>query len=179
MTTTKNVTKSKKNTKTHYTKDEAIALIQSRIIETETGCHEWQGPRTKDGYGQFGEYWLVEQFGIKLVHRLMVHLATGHVFTSRAEQVMHGCHNRICCNPLHLSVGTAAENMRQASERGSWSSTNCGEANSSAKITVDDVRAIRARRAAGEKPINIARDYPVNPQHISAICRRVTWRHVV
>lgn len=191
MTTTKNVQKARPGTKTSFTPQEVIELIQSRIIVTENGCHEWQGPRTKDGYGQFGEYWLVEQYGIKLVHRMMVHVSTGFVFTSRDQQVMHSCHNRPCCNPQHLSVGTSAENMRQVVERRlangfvpksalkrPGTGHTKGEAHVNAKLTEAQVIEIRARRAAGEKAKDLGREFGVSGTTISAIHRRRKWRHV-
>jgi hypothetical protein len=181
VTTTKNIKKPRAGTKTQYTTEKAIAAIQKRIIDTETGCHEWQGPRTKDGYGQLGDYWIIQQFNIKLVHRLMVHLTTGHVFTSRSEQVMHACHNRSCCNPDHLSIGTAKENYRQAWERGSHDNTNigaAGEANYSAKLTEAQVREIRTRRAAGERATELAVEFGVSESTVSDIHLRRRWKHM-
>jgi hypothetical protein len=171
--------KPRPETKNHYTTDEAIKHLRSRVIITESGCHEWQGPRTKDGYGQLGEYYLIEQFGIKLVHRLMVHLTTGHEFADRSEQVMHSCHNRSCCNPDHLSIGTAKENMRQAVARQSWGSTNRGEANHKSILSEDDVREIRRRYAAGDKAVVIAKGYPISERSIYPIVQGLTWRHIL
>lgn len=189
MTTTKNVKTPRPGTKTSFTPEEVIQLIQSRIIITENGCHEWQGPRNKDGYGQFGEYWLIEQYGIKLVHRMMVHVTTGFEFTNREQQVMHSCHNRSCCNPQHLSVGTPAENMRQVAERRlangfvpksrrTGTGPAKGEANGNAKLTEAAVIEIRARRAAGETTTALAREFGVSVTMISKIHLRRKWRHV-
>lgn len=32
--------------------------------------------------------------------------------------VMHLCHNRSCCNPNHLALGSRAENMAMSREAG-------------------------------------------------------------
>ncbi|MHA0319037.1 HNH endonuclease [Sphingomonas melonis] len=169
---TKKVKTPRPGTKTNFEVQETIDFLKSRSIETEAGCLEWQGPKTRDGYGQLGEYWIIEQYNIKLVHRLMVHLVTGHKFTSRSEQVMHSCHNRSCCNPHHLSIGTAKENVRQAWERGSFDSHNI------VKLNADKVRDIRARYAAGERQQVLADDFGVTTCCISKVCTRKSWRHV-
>lgn len=176
--------KPRPETKTHYTIEEAISHLQSRVVIAESGCHEWQGPRTRDGYGQLGEYWLIEQYGIKLVHRLMVHLVTGHEFADRSEQVMHSCHNRSCCNPDHLSIGTAKENIRQAWERGSFDGfwrrhRPNGELNGRVKVTEDQVREIRRRAAAGEKRRTLSRDFDIHYTTVTRILAGETWRHIL
>lgn len=53
-----------------------------------------------------------------------------------------------------------------------------GEACGKAKLTEDDVRAIRARRAAGEQLKSIAPDFGVSLSTVSLIVRRIYWRHV-
>jgi hypothetical protein len=43
-------------------------------------------------------------------------------------------------------------------------------------LTDDDVRDIRARRAAGETCVSIAARYDVSMQTVSDIARRKVWR---
>jgi len=54
-----------------------------------------------------------------------------------------------------------------------------GETHASAKLTEDDVRAIRARYATGgiSQP-QLAAEYGVKPETISALLRGLTWKHV-
>lgn len=44
-----------------------------------------------------------------------------------------------------------------------------GEQSKCARLSAADVEQIRRRRAAGERPIDIAQDYTVSPQHIGRI----------
>lgn len=53
-----------------------------------------------------------------------------------------------------------------------------GPANNHARLTEEDVRAIRERAVAGETLISISSDYPVSAVSIGNIVRRRTWRHV-
>lgn len=48
-----------------------------------------------------------------------------------------------------------------------------------ASITEDDVRTMRARRAAGERVKDIAADYPIHRASVSAILNGHRWKHVV
>ena len=49
----------------------------------------------------------------------------------------------------------------------------------STKLTEADVREVRARYDAGERPRDLGPEYGVTPENISMIGRRKTWKHVV
>lgn len=51
-------------------------------------------------------------------HRAAFILATGITPKSRHEHVMHSCNQKLCINPGHLSLGTAAKNMVDAAKDG-------------------------------------------------------------
>jgi hypothetical protein len=53
-----------------------------------------------------------------------------------------------------------------------------GERSNHAKLTAEQVREIRRRRAAGEKAIDLAREYGVRRGNIFCIVTRKTWRHL-
>lgn len=161
---------------TNCTREEALNYIESNIIVSDAGCHEWQGPRTKDGYGQVGKDSVFKRYGIRGAHRLAVHLIKGHEFTSRNEQVMHGCHNRCCVNTEHLTVGTAKQNMADAVARNPDMSR--GEKNGRSLLTADDVRSIKAMIEYGYRNCLIAEWFPVDRRTISNIRTGNTWAHV-
>jgi hypothetical protein len=53
-----------------------------------------------------------------------------------------------------------------------------GERHPKARLTEDDIRAIRRRRANGERVCVLARDFGINSAGICRIVSRFTWRHV-
>lgn len=88
-------------------------------IDTSGDCHEWQGGKTKGGYGIV----TVAERNI-LVHRL-VHAIHGGDPT--CQVVMHTCDNPGCCNPAHLVGGSYQDNMRDMHEKGRWNKGRAGE----------------------------------------------------
>ncbi len=69
------------------------------------------------------------------------------------EQALHTCDNPACCNPDHIFVGTAQDNMTDKKLKGRGSSIPpClkGEAHGRAKLTEDDVRFIWANKHLGQ-----------------------------
>lgn len=153
----------------------AISFVRARALNhlynnsksIESGCREWQGPLNAAGYGQLAERWILSAFGIKGAHRLMVHLVHGFEFTDRRQHVMHSCHNRRCVNPEHLSVGTPAQNMRDACLEGSFDK----------KLTPAKVEMIRAARHAGINGYAIAAHYQVQPTMIYKVANYRAWMH--
>ncbi len=53
-----------------------------------------------------------------------------------------------------------------------------GEAHHMTSLTADDVRKMRALRAAGDKLEYLAELFGVSQQSVGAICQRKTWKHV-
>lgn len=135
-------------------------------------CWEWRGLVNKThGYG----YMTAAKKKYR-VHKFSYMLHAGTTEVKGALIVMHSCDNRICVNPEHLSLGTNAQNMKDASERGRMEH---GSKRHCAKLDDDKVREIRAKYAAGgitQKALGA--EYGVRQYVIWLIVHRERWKHV-
>lgn len=122
-------------------------------------CWPWIASRDEAGYGRF---W---QIGRMVgAHRVAYELAKGPVEQGRV--VMHRCDNPSCCNPHHLSLGTAKDNSDDKVAKGRQA---CGESHGRAKLTNANVEAILASKS----PLAVlATLYRVSKSVISSIRRR-------
>ena len=134
-------------------------------VDKSGECWTWQAARTAHGYGQF----MSADNGLELAHRTAYRLAYAPPGVMR---VCHRCDNPACVRPEHLFLGDAAANSADMVAKGR---STRGVKSASAKLTENDVRAIRADRRA--QPL-IAADYGVHLCTISSIRTRRTWRHV-
>lgn len=72
-------------------------------------CWEWTAAKNKDGYGKFR----IGQTSI-IASKMAYLLTKGNV--PEGKVVMHLCHNKACCNPSHLELGTKSENGKHKNE---------------------------------------------------------------
>jgi hypothetical protein len=86
--------------------------------------------------------------------------------------VLHSCDNRRCINAAHLFLGTRGDNARDRHAKGRDAR---GEDNGQARLTVAQVKAIRADPRS-QYVIAIA--YGVSQQHVSDIKAGRRWAHV-
>lgn len=83
------------------------------VIKKRNGCWEWKGQLHPNGYGYTTDY---EKNKKMHVHRISYRLFKGDI--PKGLYVCHHCDNPRCCNPDHLWVGTAKENMQDAKRKG-------------------------------------------------------------
>ncbi len=92
------------------------------LTASEDECWNWRRGRNTGGYGLFSvknthDEW--ERTGRSttqvLAHRVAAALTQP---LERHDYVMHKCDNRACCNPKHLQVGTALDNLLDAMAKG-------------------------------------------------------------
>lgn len=141
-----------------------------------SACWLWLGVVVNEGYGQIGDF--RGEIGPKgrryRAHRLMWALANNqpipdHGRGTDTTVIRHKCDNPLCVNPQHLEIGTQMENIHDALARGRLSV---------AKYTVEQVREVRARYAAGERICDITRAMSMDNRTVWGIVHRKNWRHV-
>lgn len=88
-----------------------MRLMNGYRESKESGCWIWTGHKYPNGYGA------IKAFGkMVLAHRLSYELHNGPIPDDL--HILHSCDVRSCVNPSHLRVGTHAENMQEAKDRG-------------------------------------------------------------
>lgn len=137
-------------------------------IREESECWPWIAGCCRDGYGSIG--WRGRIVG---AHRVAWELAN-NLEIPKGMVVRHSCDNRACCNPAHLLLGTQADNVLDAKERGR-SPRPIGERNSHARLTRSDVAEIRKLLANGRSQTSIAEIFGVVAQTINNIATGYSW----
>ncbi len=148
-------------------------------------CWPWTGLKNEDGYGI-----ACGPTGRNVyAHRWSWELLRGPIPDGMC--VLHRCDNPPCCNPTHLFLGDRTDNAIDKTEKGRvprgaahWTAlhpeliTTRGERQYGAKLTDDDVRAIRTRAGSGEAQRKVARAFGISQGHVSNIVRHLKWGHV-
>lgn len=141
--------------------------ILKRYVLSPSGCWEWSLYRDKKGYGRMSEH-----MGEVLTHRISYLHHVGPI--PNGLHVLHRCDNPCCINPNHLFLGTNLDNsndkIAKGRARGAVGAKNC-----KAKLSEEDIVKIRNDPRSGSV---IGREYGMSQPMISAIKRRVFWKHV-
>lgn len=146
---------------------EAEAWLDQHRRHSGDGCLIWPFGRATGGYG-------VLRRGDELIfaHRAMCELAHGKPPTADHEAA-HWCGNGHagCVAPNHLRWATSAENKADTVAHGTIAR---GERHGHAKLTADEVRAIR-RLARTEPHSQIAERFDISRRHVRALADRKSW----
>jgi hypothetical protein len=163
-----------------------------RVNRTDT-CWLWTGHTIGHGYG------MIKHNGTSiLTHRLSYELHYDAI--PDGLYCLHHCDTPSCVRPDHLFLGTAQDNSRDMSSKGrQWAQRDPlmfkqtlaafyrqhpeqqsrGERNGNAKLTADQVRAIRRTYASGNiSKTMLARTFGISVSLVFQITSRLTWRHL-
>ena len=133
-------------------------------------CWKWTGSKLKYGYGNISV-----NDAIKLAHRVSYEMHKGKI--PDGLHCLHICDNPECCNPLHLRLGTNADNVADKMAKGRLNS-NAGSHNPRAILKESDIILIKKKLQDGVKGAVIAREYGVGKTAISRIKLGKAWSHV-
>lgn len=131
-------------------------------VDEATGCWLWK-ILSRGGYGAA---WSSKPI---TAHRLAWTATHGPI--PDGMQVLHRCDVRRCVNPDHLFLGTHAENMADRNSKGRQASLK-GEAHPNAKLTAEDVIAIRT---ASEPLRVLAERYGVKRSTVANLRSNLGW----
>ncbi len=144
--------------------------------KTETGCILWTGSvisrSVNCDYGVIqARRWRGRR---KLAHRVAYELMVGPI--PDGLHVLHRCDNPRCINPVHLFLGTQADNNADKDAKGRHRAPK-GEDHPRAILTDEGVRDIR-RRAATTSYEALATEHGVRTITIRAVVSRRSWKHI-
>ena len=141
-------------------------------------CWIWQGGKNSKGYGVIAlpQKSTNVKGGSLLAHRLSYQIATGEDLKT-ADVVCHSCDNPPCVNPKHLRKDTTSGNIKEAFDKGRKTATvRTGEDNAKSKLTLEQVRFIRANPQLGHKAI--ADMFGLSPNCIRGVRIGRTWKGI-
>lgn len=165
----------KKDTTLH---DRFQANVKADLV---TGCLLWTGAVDGNGYGQIKS----GRVGLR-AHRVAWEFFRGPI--PEGMFICHRCDVPRCCNPEHLFVGTARDNVIDKIKKGRGrpvlrpkrvpkdSDFNAGEKNGNSKLTRRRVDLIRRLAASGMTYRAISARLKVPHTTVGAVVRRETWR---
>ena len=143
-----------------------LERLLRRLKPGPNGCLEWQGSTTWKGYGHIGRG--APDKGLISTHRAMWEIVFGPI--PEGLCVLHTCDNPPCCEPTHLWLGTHIDNLADRVAKGRSAQ---GERNGNAKLTREQVEAIRADTRPG---ILLATEYEVSQSTVSGVRCGGQWK---
>lgn len=130
---------------------------------SEVECWPWTGASRLKGYGYIGVGG--RESGKMLSNRAAWTLTHGPI--PEGQVVRHSCHNRLCCNPAHLQLGTLADNVADM-----WARPD-DTPRGNARLSEAQVEAIRSDPRSSRQ---IAPEYGVTHAHIRSVRRGRAWK---
>ena len=147
------------------------------MADPNSGCWLWTGTCKTDKYGNDTYGCISVGSRMYLAHRFSYEIHIGPITCGLF--VLHKCDVRACVNPDHLWLGTQSQNMQDAWQKGRGVHPDCnGEKAAWAKLTEDDVKAIRSATPEWGGFKKLADKFGISPQALCDIRKRRTWKLV-
>lgn len=148
-----------------------INRFWEKVQKTET-CWLWKGAVnwTAGGYGKIPTSRKAGRRRFLSAHRVAWELQVGEI--PHGFCVLHRCDTPLCVNPDHLFLGTQTDNVMDMLKKGRQ------RTNPVRKLTVEQVRQIRALKAEGVSDHELARRFGVVPGNIWNIVARKSWKSI-
>lgn len=134
-------------------------------------CLVFLGWRNNNGYGQVRVGGRAGR--LELCHRVAFQAKNGPI--PDGFVVLHTCDNPACCNPSHLKVGTQAQNLNDMAQKGR---SGRGERARHAKLTTEQIMAMRAMRRRGCSQRELSLAFGVSRSAVSMILAGKRWAHI-
>jgi hypothetical protein len=157
--------------------DNDIERLKSKVeVDPDTGCWVWRASINTNGYGQIRFRGRPAQ-----AHRVSWILHHGEIPGDSnvygTLHVLHRCDRPLCVNPAHLFIGNQSDNAMDAVEKERWHhiGPRIGERHGRARLTEEDVRAIRTSLLPARE---LARRYGISPGAVQHILKRRSWKHI-
>ena len=139
--------------------------------EALSGCWLWNGAYTGNGYPAFAP----TKHGYDGAHRWSYRLHKGEI--PEGLVVCHTCDNPACVNPEHLFLGTHKDNQQDCSRKGRLGGrVRHGENNAMAKLTNEQVTAIRKLQPRGSQILSVAKEHKVCKATIYNLLNRSSFK---
>jgi hypothetical protein len=142
--------------------------------KSENECWTWLGSKTPKGYGS-----IIKDDGSKKkigAHRASYIINKGEI--PDGLYILHSCDNTSCVNPNHLRAGTQSENIKEAFDKDRKTQPILfGEENPKSKLTIEQVKFIKANPQLGHK--HIADMFGLSPNCIRGVRIGRTWKEVI
>lgn len=137
-------------------------------------CWIFTGSTARGGYGSFWDGESVKRPRIVSAHRWSYTQFVGPI--PDGLDVLHSCDTPACVNPAHLRIGTHAENMQDAREKGKFGGPDAGGRHHFSRLNDwDRVREIRRRFREGASRQSLAREYGVEYSGMCKIIAGKMW----